>query len=101
MGPFNVPNGSVRFSCVSSALSAVVLIAVFWMVGCGSGGSSPVQSGQTPMITTQPASAVIPLDSAATVSVSATGTGPLGYQWSLSGNAISGANSATLTTAAL
>jgi hypothetical protein len=58
-------------------------------------------SGEAPAITTQPASAVIPLDSSATLLVSATGTGPLTYQWSLNGSAISGANSATLTTAAL
>jgi hypothetical protein len=58
-------------------------------------------SGNAPTITTQPASAVIPLDSSATLSATATGTGPLSYQWSLNGNAISGTNSATLTTAAL
>jgi hypothetical protein len=79
----------------------MLLIAVFAMVGCGSGKSSPMPSGNAPTITIQPASAVIPLDSSATLSVSATGTGPLSYQWSLNGNAISGANSATLTTAAL
>jgi hypothetical protein len=101
MGPCNVLSGSVRFSCVSSALSAVLLIVVFAMVGCGSGGSSPMPSGQAPTISAQPASAVIPLDSSATLSVSAAGTGPLSYQWSLNGSAISGANSATLTTAAL
>jgi hypothetical protein len=79
----------------------MLLITVFAMVGCGSGKSSPTPSGNAPTITTQPASAVIPLDSSATLSLSAMGTGPLSYQWSLNGNAISGANSATLTTAAL
>jgi len=58
-------------------------------------------SGEAPTITTQPASAVIPLDSSTMLLVSATGTGSLSYQWSLNGSAISGANSATLTTAAL
>jgi hypothetical protein len=60
-----------------------------------------MSSGNAPTITTQPASTVIPLDSSATLSATATGTGPLSYQWSLNGNVISGANSARLTTAAL
>ncbi|WP_433975845.1 hypothetical protein [Tunturiibacter lichenicola] len=52
----------------ASALSAVLLIAVFATVGCGSGESSPMPSGNAPTITTQPASAAIPLDSSATLS---------------------------------
>jgi hypothetical protein len=53
------------------------------------------------MITAQPASATIPLDSAAMLTVAATGTGPLSYQWTENGNAVPGATSASLTTAAL
>jgi hypothetical protein len=57
--------------------------------------------GAAPMITAQPASAKIPLDSAAMLMVAATGTGPLSYQWTENGNAVPGATSASLTTAAL
>jgi hypothetical protein len=57
--------------------------------------------GAAPMITAQPASATIPLDSAAMLTVAATGTGPLSYQWAENGNVVAGATSASVTTAAL
>jgi hypothetical protein len=57
--------------------------------------------GAAPIIAAQPASATIPLDSAAMLTVAATGTGPLSYQWTENGNAVPGATSASLTTAAL
>jgi hypothetical protein len=53
-----------------------------------------------PSITTQPASQTISSGKTATFSVAATGTGPLSYQWSKGGVAISGATGSTYTTPA-
>ncbi len=53
-----------------------------------------------PSITTQPSSQTITAGQTATFSVTATGTAPLTYQWSLNATAISGATSSTYTTPA-
>jgi hypothetical protein len=53
-----------------------------------------------PSITTQPISQTVTAGQTASFSVAATGTAPLSYQWNRSGVAISGATSATYTTAA-
>ena len=53
-----------------------------------------------PSITSQPSSVTITAGQTATFSVTATGTAPLTYQWSLNGTAISGATSSTYTTPA-
>lgn len=80
----------------------LLLITTFLMAGCGGSGSSKTPpSGVAPTITTQPASTTIPLDSSATLSVVAIGTGSLTYQWYENTNALSGATSSTLTTSAL
>jgi hypothetical protein len=50
-----------------------------------------------PTITTQPQSQAVTAGQSATFSVTATGTDPLSYQWSLNGAALSGATSSTLT----
>ena len=51
-----------------------------------------------PAITVQPASQTVALGQPATFTVTATGTGPLAYQWYLNGVAISGATSSSYTT---
>jgi Domain of unknown function (DUF4091)/Immunoglobulin domain/Immunoglobulin I-set domain len=53
-----------------------------------------------PSITTQPVSQTVTAGQTASFSVTATGTSPLGYQWSKNGTVISGANSASYTTPA-
>src|SRR5207248_1756780 len=53
-----------------------------------------------PTITTQPANQSVTVGQAATISVVATGTAPLSYQWQKNGAAISGATSASYTTPA-
>jgi hypothetical protein len=78
-----------------------LLVTIFAMAGCGSGRLPATTPGLAPTIVTQPANATIPLDSAASLAVSAMGTGPLSYQWMENGNAVPGATSASLTTAAL
>jgi serine protease len=54
-----------------------------------------------PAITAQPQSATVNAGQSATFTVTATGTGPLAYQWSRNGTAINGATSASYTTPAL
>src|SRR4029077_18528000 len=53
-----------------------------------------------PAITTQPTSQTVTAGQTATFNVAATGSAPLSYQWRRSGVTISGATSATYTTAA-
>ena len=53
-----------------------------------------------PTITTQPASQTVTAGQAATFSVTASGTAPLGYQWQKNGAPISGATGASYTTPA-
>ena len=60
--------------------------------------TSPVVA---PSITTQPASQSITSGKTAALSVAATGTAPMTYQWSKGGVAISGATSSSYTTPAL
>ena len=71
---------------------------------CGSGsGTAPGGGGGTavaPSITAQPASASVVAGSAASFSVTASGTAPLSYQWREGGTNISGATSASYTTPA-
>jgi hypothetical protein len=55
---------------------------------------------RAPAITSQPEDRTVNAGQAATFSVSATGTAPLGYQWSRNGTAIAGATGASYTTGA-
>lgn len=74
-------------------------VALFCAAGCG-GNSTSVSTapGQSVAITAQPVSQTIPIGDTATFSVTASGTGPLQYQWSEDGTPIAGATSATYTT---
>ncbi len=54
---------------------------------------------EAPLITTQPASQTVAAGSTALLSVEATGTAPLRYQWLFNGAALAGATSSTLTLA--
>jgi len=53
-----------------------------------------------PSITTQPANQTVTVGQTATLTVAATGTAPLSYQWQKNSTAISGATSASYTTPA-
>ena len=68
------------------------------------GGSSTSQGTLTvqvpPAITTQPANQTVAVGQTASFSVTATGTGPLSYQWFQNGAPISGATASTYTTPA-
>lgn len=73
-------------------------IAVF-IPGCGGGGGG---AAVAPAITAQPAAASVPDHSTANFSVTASGDGPLSYQWRRDGaDLVDGAGVAGATTAAL
>jgi hypothetical protein len=57
------------------------------------------QATGAPVITTQPLNRTVNAGAAATFSVTASGAAPLSYQWYRAGSAISGATSASYTTA--
>jgi hypothetical protein len=78
-------------------ISVAVLLGLLggaW--GCAGGfeGAKP----QPPLTITQPANQTVTAGQTATFSVTATGTGPLTYQWFVNGVAISGATSSSYTT---
>jgi hypothetical protein len=74
--------------------SSLLLAAVTSACGSGGGSTKPV----APTIVTQPANQKTTVGLTATFTVNAAGTGPLQYQWSKNGTAISGASSASYTT---
>src|SRR5437899_6493880 len=81
----------------------VVLISLLASVnyGCsGRVGATPSvnMAPVAPSITTQPTNRTVTAGQTATLSVSATGTAPLSYQWQKNGMAISGATSNVYTT---
>lgn len=75
-----------------------------WLVlassACG-GTSSTATTAIAPSITTQPTAVSAAVGSAASFSVSASGSAPLSYQWRKDGSAVSGATGATYAIAAV
>ena len=95
MSVFPISDSRLQAISVSCRLGALLLVAAVTSA-CGSGGGStkPV----APTIVTQPANQKTTVGLTATFTVNAAGTGPLQYQWSKNGTAISGASSASYTT---
>jgi hypothetical protein len=84
-------------------LLATMFTVSLVIAGCGSPSSSGKLAPNTatsPSITTQPSNQSVMVGQTATFSVTATGTGPLSYQWQKNGAAISGATSTSYTTPA-
>jgi hypothetical protein len=78
------------------------LIVSLILSGCGTGVSEPgtTVSAAAPSITTQPANLTVTAGQTATFSVTAAGTTPFTYQWQKGTTPITGATSASYTTAA-
>jgi hypothetical protein len=95
MSVFPISDSRLQAISASCRLGALLLVAAVTSA-CGSGGGStkPV----APTIVTQPANQKTTVGLTATFTVNAAGTGPLQYQWSKNGTAISGASSASYTT---
>ena len=87
---------------VGVAAGKIVTSTAFWTTGFRDTSEfsqdTTSQAAQVPGIASlQPASTNVPYGSNATFSVTATGTGPLSYQWLFNNTNISGANGSTLT----
>jgi hypothetical protein len=91
-------NPRTTTSCTLSFLLALLLVT-----GCGSNSATTTTTPpvQDVAITVQPLSQVVPIGETATFSVTATGTGPLSYQWNKNNVYIPGATDATYTTSAV
>jgi hypothetical protein len=82
-----------------ATLAGVYTVVVTNSVGSVTSAAATVTVNPAPpTITRQPASVTIALGETTTLSVVATGTAPLAYQWRRDGTAIQGATAATYTT---
>lgn len=84
-------------------LLATMFTVLLVIAGCRSPSSSGKLTPSTatsPSVTTQPSNQSVMVGQTATFSVTATGTGPLSYQWQKNGAAICGATSTSYTTPA-
>ena len=83
--------GIDELSFYSRALSSNEVAAIY-----NAGTAGKCTSVSAPVITVQPTSETVPVGGTAAFSVTATGTAPLSYQWSVNGASISHATSSTL-----
>ncbi|HEY2458117.1 MAG TPA: immunoglobulin domain-containing protein, partial [Candidatus Acidoferrum sp.] len=99
VGPIRLPLFLARLMRIALMLAGalLVMLVVLSLSGCAGGfqGAKPV----APSIT-QPASVTVTAGQTATFGVTASGTGPMSYQWYKNGAPISGATSNTYTTPA-
>lgn len=91
---------TVRISLLQAATTMTALMLLSACGGGSSGSDSSSSQVTAPVITGQPQSATVTAGKAATFTVVASGTAPLSYQWQRGGAAISGATSASYSTAA-
>lgn len=82
--------------CLRPYLVSLLLLTLVGLtqVGCGGGGSKPAPI-VAPSITTQPAGVAVNQGQPANLSVVATGTAPLSYQWKKDGTSLSGSTGST------
>lgn len=102
----NLTTGFMRGSALAGGL-----LCLAGITACGGGDSTPParqpdavaaqQQATAAAITTQPKAQAVPAGQPATLSVAASGSGTLSYQWWRNGAAIPGATGASYTTAAL
>jgi hypothetical protein len=80
------------------ALTSLLCFCLAACGGGGGGGGNGAMPSVGPSIAGQPANEAVIIGRTATFAVSATGTGPLAYQWQKGGVPISGATSPSYTT---
>jgi hypothetical protein len=98
-------SGAILASYTTPATSAtdngaIFTVTVTNVAGNVTSGNAILTVSAPPLIATQPASQTVLAGKSATFLVTASGTGPLTYQWNKNGVAISGATSASYTTPA-
>ena len=96
--PSGQANGSYSYSLQATAAGYTASAAVLRTVEVRRATSSITGA---PTIAQQPASTSVTAGAAATLAVTATGAGPLAYQWRRNGVALAGATAATLTLSAV
>ncbi|MDR3457281.1 MAG: immunoglobulin domain-containing protein [Verrucomicrobiae bacterium] len=105
-GGIALPDGGNFSGALSNVLTMATLttneVDVYFVVisnflGSVTSSNASIAVNVAPMITVQPASQIAARSNAVAFSVTATGTGPLAYQWRKNGTNISGATAATLT----
>jgi hypothetical protein len=75
----------------------LIVIAVISLLGCGGESDASVTAATAPSISIQPLSLTVNTGATVALSVSATGTSPLTYQWYKNGTAIAGGTNASFT----
>lgn|GEM_PF-2165501 len=102
----DLTNGGAYSGCTTASFRVVASLAMngdkFRCIITNTAGSTTSNSvtlstGSGPSITAQPTPVSVSAGQTASLSVTATGTAPLTYQWSLYGVPVSGATSATLS----
>ena len=96
---FQFDNAICRSITALRCLTALVLPVFLGLAACGGGGTAATAAA-APSITAQPASQAVLVGQTATFTVSATGTGPLAYQWQRNAAVITGATTSSYTTPA-
>jgi Bacterial Ig-like domain (group 2)/Galactose oxidase, central domain/Immunoglobulin I-set domain/Kelch motif len=93
-----IRSAGTRSGIWQSIICVVSLGSLLGMTACGGGGGGTAgPSPAAPTVVTQPKNASVTAGQSATFSVTATGTGPLTYQWAENGAAISGATGSSYT----
>src|SRR6185369_12884584 len=85
----------LQIASVQSSDAASYTVKISNAAGTVVSDAAVVNVVSTPVITTQPASRTVTLGSTLNLTVQASGTGPLQYQWFRDGAVIPGATSAT------
>jgi hypothetical protein len=85
---------------LARGLGWLMLALTLLTAACGGSSSSDNSDTTAPTISSQPASLSVVTGSAASFSVTASGSGTLSYHWRKDGSAISGATSASVTVSA-
>ncbi len=100
----NVPGGtsaSLSFSSAAVSHSGTYTVVVANSAGTATSAPAALSVEMPPSILTQPAGAVVRVNTGTTFTVTASGTAPLAYQWKKNGTDIAGANSGSLALSSL
>jgi parallel beta-helix repeat protein len=101
-GKKGMPMAALDWRSAARPIALALLLAVS-VSACGGGGAGsgavnpPAPSATAPAVTQQPAPVSVIDGGSASFSVSASGTGPLSYQWQRNGQEIAGATAPALT----